>query len=366
MKFLRLFLSLVFIFNLPAANAVSTKPISFTAEIWADNWFALYVNGKKVGEDSVPITTQKSFNSETIKFTATYPITVGVIAKDYVQSKSGLEYLGTANQQIGDGGLILQIRETLSKKLVGVSDETWRTFVQNTAPLNPECEKSSTPDLECKFQNNVISTSWASTAFKDSTWLLASIFSADAVGPKDGFFNIQWHQSAKFIWGKDLKLDNVIYFRKKFLSASSTGLSSPMSISLPNSPDGKLLKDNTCDGKSLSPAINISNVPANAKSLILIMDTIPGPPRPGETQTGNHYYFYKFNILPNSTKFSEGSITPYSPPCSQGPGLKEYRFFVYALNYLLSSESKYDGATLYDLGEKQAIMKASKIYTYAR
>ena len=42
------------------------KTIGFTAEIWADNWFAMYVNGKKVGEDSVPFATEKSFNSETI------------------------------------------------------------------------------------------------------------------------------------------------------------------------------------------------------------------------------------------------------------------------------------------------------------
>ena len=48
------------------AQAAQSKPISFLAEVWADNWFALYVNGKKVGEDSVPITTERSFNSEKI------------------------------------------------------------------------------------------------------------------------------------------------------------------------------------------------------------------------------------------------------------------------------------------------------------
>ncbi|NBR94458.1 MAG: PEBP family protein, partial [Actinobacteria bacterium] len=41
--------------NAPHAVAVSAKTISFKAEIWADNWFALYINGKKVGEDSVSI-----------------------------------------------------------------------------------------------------------------------------------------------------------------------------------------------------------------------------------------------------------------------------------------------------------------------
>ena len=85
MKFLKILLAFSLFATMPSANAVTVKSISFTAEIWADNWFALYVNGKKVGEDSVPITTQKSFNSETIKFNASYPLTTGIIAKDYVQ-----------------------------------------------------------------------------------------------------------------------------------------------------------------------------------------------------------------------------------------------------------------------------------------
>lgn len=366
MRFLNILTAFSLFATVPSANAVTVKSISFTAEVWADNWFALFVNGKKVGEDSVPITTQKSFNSETIKFTASYPLTIGIIAKDYVQSPSGLEYIGMSNQQIGDGGLIIQIKETVSNKLVAVSDGSWKAFVQNVAPLNPECEKSVNPDNDCKYKNSAIASSWAANTFKDTSWSNATVFSSAEVGPKEGYFDITWHSTAKFIWGDDLKLDNVVYFRKKITSATSIILNKAMSISLPNSQDGKLLKSNTCDGAAQSPAIEISNVPTNAKSLILIMDTIPGPPRPGETQTGNHYYFYKFNILPNSTKFLEGSITPYSPPCSQGPGVKEYRFFVYALDYLLSNESKYDGAALYDLGEKQAIMKASKIYTYAR
>ena len=366
MKILRMFVAALLLCNLPQANALSSKPISFTAEVWADNWFALYVNGKKVGEDSVPITTQKSFNKEIIKFSATYPLTIGFIAKDYIQSPSGLEYIGMPNQQIGDGGLIFQITESISKKLVGVSDNTWKSFVQNIAPLNEDCAKSQNPDVDCKFQNKVISSTWASPTFKDSSWVNAKVFTSTEVGPKEGYFDIAWYPTAKFIWGDNLKLDNIVYFRKKITSATSVTVNKSMNINLPNSPDGKLLKSNTCDGAAISPAIEISNVPNNAKSLILIMDTIPGPPRPGETQTGNHYYFFKFNILPSTAKFAEGSISPYSPPCSQGPGIKEYRFFLYAMDYSLPSDSKYDGATLYELGEKEAIMKASKIYTYTR
>ena len=72
--------------------------MSFKAEVWADNWFSLYINGKLVGEDSVPITTVRSFNAETISFTATYPLTIAMISKDYEEATNGLEYIGTDRQ----------------------------------------------------------------------------------------------------------------------------------------------------------------------------------------------------------------------------------------------------------------------------
>ena len=56
---------------IPASSTTAaTKVYSFSAEIWADNWFALYVNGKKVGEDSTPFATERSFNSDAISFKA--------------------------------------------------------------------------------------------------------------------------------------------------------------------------------------------------------------------------------------------------------------------------------------------------------
>ena len=50
-----------------AAGCATSEPkaTGVKAEIWADNWFEMYVNGKKVLEDSVPITTERSFNAET-------------------------------------------------------------------------------------------------------------------------------------------------------------------------------------------------------------------------------------------------------------------------------------------------------------
>ena len=82
----------------------------FVAEVWADNWFALYVNGELVGEDSTPITTERSFNAETITFTATYPLTIAIEAKDFKETDSGIEYIGERNQQMGDGASLPRSR----------------------------------------------------------------------------------------------------------------------------------------------------------------------------------------------------------------------------------------------------------------
>ena len=148
---MRRLLALIFLTSslviVPLQGNSAGKIYTFKAEVWADNWFALYVNGKKVGEDSTPFATEKSFNSEAITFKATLPLTVGIIARDYVENASGLEYIGRPNQQIGDGGIIAQIREVSSGAIVGATNKTWKVLVLNKAPLNPECVKSSNPLL---------------------------------------------------------------------------------------------------------------------------------------------------------------------------------------------------------------------------
>ena len=174
----------------PAADAATAKTMSFQAEVWADNWFELYINGKKVGQDSVPITTEKSFNSEKIKFTATYPFTVAVLAKDFTENSSGLKYNGKSNQQIGDGGIVLQIRDLTKNTIVAATDRSWKSLVINKAPLNPECVTSSAPLTDCTWQQSVAPTSWTSKTFNDKKWISATEFTKEAVGVKEGYFNI--------------------------------------------------------------------------------------------------------------------------------------------------------------------------------
>ena len=196
-----------------SAIAATSKTLSFKAEIWADNWFALYVNGKKVGEDSVSIKTERSFNTETINFKASYPLTIAVIAKDYVENASGLEYIGKHNQQIGDAGIAIQVSEVASKRLVSYSNSSWKVLVIDKAPLNEECVTSKNPISECRHKNILLPKNWASSLYQDKNWTNARTFTAEEVGVKEGYFDINWSPKVELIWSADLRLENTILLR---------------------------------------------------------------------------------------------------------------------------------------------------------
>ena len=198
----------------PTSTVAASSQIStFTAEVWADNWFSLYVNGEIVGEDSVPITTERSFNAETITFEATYPLTIAIMTKDFKETDSGLEYIGEPNQQMGDGGFIAQFTDTLTGEIVAVTNRDWRGLVIQTAPLNVECEKSADPDTDCQFETLDKPADWTSANFDDSSWINATSYLADEVGVKDGYNEITWDSTAEIIWGSNLNTDNTILWR---------------------------------------------------------------------------------------------------------------------------------------------------------
>lgn len=139
--------------TLISTSVTPTASSTFRAEVWADNWFSLYVNGQLVGEDSVPITTERSFNSESMTFEAAYPLTIAMVSKDFKETDSGLEYIGEGNQQMGDGGFIAQFTDLSTGAVVATTSKNWRGFVMQTAPLNVACEKSSDPNTDCLSEN---------------------------------------------------------------------------------------------------------------------------------------------------------------------------------------------------------------------
>ncbi len=101
---------------------------------------------------------------------------------------------------------------------------------------------------------------------------------------------------------------------------------------------GLLPSDYTCDGTSSSPPLAWANAPAGTKEFALLMTTVP--------TAGTLKYSWVLSGIPATATSlarntsgvgtagvgSDGPLAAYQAPCSQGPGLKEYTFTLYALS----------------------------------
>ncbi len=189
---------------------------TFQLEAWADNWFAAYLGEELIVEDSVSITTERSFNAETATFEASYPLNLNFILMDFKENDTGLEYIGERNQQMGDGGFIMQLTDTSTGEVVAVSDDSFMCTVIHTAPLDKSCESESNPVAgvaPCTFEDLGEPDGWMSADFDDSAWTATTIHTAAAVDPKQGYDDISWDSSAQFIWGLDLETNNTLLCR---------------------------------------------------------------------------------------------------------------------------------------------------------
>lgn len=188
---------------------------TLSADVWADNWFEMRIDGVQVAEDSVSITTARSFNAESFSFEAERPFVIGLVAKDFKENDTGLEYIGARNQQMGDGGVILQIMDDAGE-LVAVSNDGWQCLVIHSAPLDKSCEESANPvagEGACTFEASEEPDGWDTADFDASDWPQADVYSAREVGPKDAYDDIKWADSAELIWGPDLEQSNTVLCR---------------------------------------------------------------------------------------------------------------------------------------------------------
>jgi Raf kinase inhibitor-like YbhB/YbcL family protein len=99
---------------------------------------------------------------------------------------------------------------------------------------------------------------------------------------------------------------------------------------------GNIPSKSTCDGSDTSPPLQITGVPSEAKSLVLIADD---PDAPG----GLFTHWLVWNIPPQTNSISEGSAPKgvhgtndfgkpdYKGPCPP-PGTHRYSFKIYALD----------------------------------
>ncbi len=192
--------------------------VTIKGEVWVDNWFTFYLGEQLIKEDSVSITTERSFNAETFTFTGDYPLMLNFIVKDFKQNDTGLEYIGQGKQQMGDGGFIAQFTDTATGQVVTVTNNSWKCTVIHAAPLDKSCAQEGNPVAgqgPCGFTSLAEPTDWKSLSFDDSAWSNASLYSANQVRPKDGYDRISWNPTAQFIWTSDLETHNTLLCRLK-------------------------------------------------------------------------------------------------------------------------------------------------------
>ena len=202
----------------PIEPSVIDSPgdVSIRGEVWADNWFALHLGERLIVEDSTPITTERSFNAESFLFNGDYPLQFNIVAKDFKEDDTGLEYIGASNQQMGDGGFIAQFTDSATGAVLAVTDANWRCLSVHEAPLDRACEDEADPTPgvgPCRFRSAPVPEGWMSPGFDDSDWPRATEFSAAAVRPKGGYDRIAWHDGARLIWSADLETHNTLLCR---------------------------------------------------------------------------------------------------------------------------------------------------------
>jgi len=119
----------------------------------------------------------------------------------------------------------------------------------------------------------------------------------------------------------------------------------PMIIESPSFGDDEMIPSKySCDAENINPALTISGVPENAKSLVLIVDD---PDAPGKTWV----HWIVWNIDPGTTEISENSVpagaaeglTDFNVPGYGGPcppsGTHHYYFKLYALDITLDIDA---------------------------
>ena len=162
--------------------------------VYADNWFMLYVNGRLVAVDSIQFTPH---NVVSVDFLPEYPMTIAVLAKDNADPKTGMEY-GTS---IGDAGFVLKFADGT------VSNASWKARNFFHGPINAD---TANPQVK----QDPLPANWWTTDFDDSGWKNAKEYTVEEVDPKQPYFENDF-EGAKFIWTDDIALDNTVIFRTK-------------------------------------------------------------------------------------------------------------------------------------------------------
>jgi hypothetical protein len=164
--------------------------------VYADNWFILYINGKLRVVDPIDYMPH---NVVSVDILPEYPMTIAIMGRDNADPKTGLEY----GDRIGDACLILKFADGT------VTNAKWKAKSYFKGPLNGDVKNP-------KVEHTPVPANWFAVDFDDSQWANATEYTEERVNPKESFTKAkESFAGAKFIWSDNLDLDNTVLFRTK-------------------------------------------------------------------------------------------------------------------------------------------------------
>ena len=204
----------------------------FTAYIFADNYFEMYVNGVAVGKDKVPFT---EFNSSIVKFKAKNPFTIAMKLVDWEEHLGvGCEANRGKSFHAGDGGLVAVIKDS-ENHIITTTNNNWKAQTFYTAPIvdlscvleegnyrySKNCSTEGGQDGSAFYALHwELPTDWMLTDFDDSNWPNATTFTNQTIGVdnKPSYTNFTSifddpENDAAFIWSTNVVLDNEVLVR---------------------------------------------------------------------------------------------------------------------------------------------------------
>lgn len=204
----------------------------FTAYVFADNYFEMYVNGIPVGKDNVPFT---QFNSSVVQFTVNRPFVIAMKLVDWEEHLGvGCEANRGKQYHAGDGGMVAVIKDE-NGDIVATTNDKWKAQTFYTAPIvdlsctdekentrySKSCDDSGGQDGTAFFGLHWdIPENWMKPDFDDSVWPNATTFTNKTIGVdnKPAYTNFvdifdDAANDAQFIWSTNVVLDNEVLVR---------------------------------------------------------------------------------------------------------------------------------------------------------
>ncbi len=205
---------------------------TYTAYLFADNYFEIYVNGVLIGVDPVPFTP---FNSSMVRFKVNRPFTIAVKLVDWEENLGlGTEANRRTSYHAGDGGFVARFEDD-NGKTIATTNGAWKAQTFYIAPvkdpscivekdgerLSGECDMSDSNDgSQFYAAHYVLPANWHDSDFDDSAWPPAYTYTNDTVGVfnKPAYTNFtdlfdDPENDAEFIWSSNLILDNEVIVR---------------------------------------------------------------------------------------------------------------------------------------------------------